>query len=398
MRRALRRGVPHADGSAETRGVARCAAGARARPPCCWSASCSPCSSARSCSAPSRAASVARATHSARPISPRWRAPARCTPPTPGCSSRRPSTAGRTRYHLEKAAYLALGRAAAERVGRANGARTLHASRSRTPARRARARPRRRCTSGSRSRRAARAAPSRSRPPPTPSWRRRAADGLPAFAAGGGYDGPLAYRQGKPMRPDVARASTAWRRRRGPTASRWSSTPRSAPTPSRPSSSRAIPTRSGSPRRASRCTASGPSSTSGRPSAYGWLAANAGRFHFVQRYSWEPWHYGYTLNAAVDVRPPRGAGGDGDGERARRAARASCRRVRAGDHARGAALERVGARCWPRSSTRSSNFNPFARQPRGRAGHRAVHAGHRARATACDDPFDAERRSTPRRT
>src|ERR687893_378223 len=34
----------------------------------------------------------------------------------------------------------------------------------------------------------------------------------------------------------------------------------------------------------------------GPVSAYRWLAANAGRFHFVQRYSWEPWHYGYTLN------------------------------------------------------------------------------------------------------
>ena len=29
----------------------------------------------------------------------------------------------------------------------------------------------------------------------------------------------------------------------------------------------------------------------GPPSAYGWLAANASRFHFTQRYSWEPWHY-----------------------------------------------------------------------------------------------------------
>jgi LAS superfamily LD-carboxypeptidase LdcB len=28
----------------------------------------------------------------------------------------------------------------------------------------------------------------------------------------------------------------------------------------------------------------------GPPSAYGWLARNAGRFHFVQRYSWERWH------------------------------------------------------------------------------------------------------------
>ena len=34
----------------------------------------------------------------------------------------------------------------------------------------------------------------------------------------------------------------------------------------------------------------------GPPSAYGWLARNAGRFHFVQRYSWEAWHYGYILN------------------------------------------------------------------------------------------------------
>jgi LAS superfamily LD-carboxypeptidase LdcB len=30
----------------------------------------------------------------------------------------------------------------------------------------------------------------------------------------------------------------------------------------------------------------------GPPAAYGWLAANAGRFGFVQRYSWEPWQYG----------------------------------------------------------------------------------------------------------
>jgi hypothetical protein len=34
-----------------------------------------------------------------------------------------------------------------------------------------------------------------------------------------------------------------------------------------------------------------PSSTLGPPSADGWLARNAGRFHFVQPYSWEAWHY-----------------------------------------------------------------------------------------------------------
>ena len=36
----------------------------------------------------------------------------------------------------------------------------------------------------------------------------------------------------------------------------------------------------------------------GPSSAYGWLAANAQRFGFVQRYSWEAWHYGYVRGPA----------------------------------------------------------------------------------------------------
>ena len=51
------------------------------------------------------------------------------------------------------------------------------------------------------------AAPSGSRPAPRP-WRRRlspaSTGGARATATGGGYSGPLAYRQGKGMRPDVA--------------------------------------------------------------------------------------------------------------------------------------------------------------------------------------------------
>src|SRR3954471_752780 len=35
----------------------------------------------------------------------------------------------------------------------------------------------------------------------------------------------------------------------------------------------------------------------GPASAYAWLARNARRFGFIQRYSWEPWHYGYIRNA-----------------------------------------------------------------------------------------------------
>ena len=36
----------------------------------------------------------------------------------------------------------------------------------------------------------------------------------------------------------------------------------------------------------------------GPSAAYGWLAANARRFGFTKRYSWEPWHFGY------DAGPP----------------------------------------------------------------------------------------------
>ena len=49
----------------------------------------------------------------------------------------------------------------------------------------------------------------------------------------------------------------------------------------------------------------------GPRSAYGWLAANAERFHFVQRYEWEAWHFGYTLNP----RSARGTAGDGGQQR-----------------------------------------------------------------------------------
>jgi soluble lytic murein transglycosylase-like protein len=51
----------------------------------------------------------------------------------------------------------------------------------------------------------------------------------------------------------------------------------------------------------------------GPASAYGWLAANAGRFHFLKRYSWEPWHFGYTLNAGSTSVGSVPRAGDGRG-------------------------------------------------------------------------------------
>ena len=50
----------------------------------------------------------------------------------------------------------------------------------------------------------------------------------------------------------------------------------------------------------------------GPASAYPWLAANAPRFHFVMRYDWEPWHWGYALNAGSSAAMARRRGGDGE--------------------------------------------------------------------------------------
>ena len=64
----------------------------------------------------------------------------------------------------------------------------------------------------------------------------------------------------------------------------------------------------------------------GPETAYGWLAANAAGFGFVQRYSWEAWHYGfYAARRPARWRGTRSArrGGDGATVGARRPARPS---------------------------------------------------------------------------
>ena len=43
----------------------------------------------------------------------------------------------------------------------------------------------------------------------------------------------------------------------------------------------------------------------GTNGAWGWLAVNGGRFGFVRRYSWEPWHWGYASGCGQGGRPPR---------------------------------------------------------------------------------------------
>jgi hypothetical protein len=123
----------------------------------------------------------------------------------------------------------------------------------------------------------------------------------------------------------------------------------------------------------------------GPPSAYGWLARNAGRFHFLQRYSWEPWHYGFTLN------PGSGSVGYGASD-----GRASTT-LQAFVPARYAPAISRAAQRWSVSGALlaaqlyvESHFNPFARSPVGAQGIAQFMPGT-ASAYGLADPYDAER-------
>jgi hypothetical protein len=126
----------------------------------------------------------------------------------------------------------------------------------------------------------------------------------------------------------------------------------------------------------------------GPSAAYGWLARNAERFHFVQRYSWEPWHYGFTLNAGTASVGFGGAGRD-DGE--------ASGTLQAFVPAQFAPAISRAAQRWSVAGTllaaqlyQESRFNPFARSPAGAQGIAQFMPGT-ARAMGLDDPFDANR-------
>ncbi|MGZ8622377.1 MAG: D-alanyl-D-alanine carboxypeptidase family protein, partial [Solirubrobacterales bacterium] len=117
--------------------------------------------------------------------------------------------------------------------------------------------------------------------PPAGSW-----TGMPETASGGGYSGPLAYRQNEGMRPDVATAFD-----RMAAAARAVGVALTISSAFRSDAEQAIlfaahpdPTWVAPPGHSlHRCATEldlGPSS------AYGWLAANASRFGFLKRYSW----------------------------------------------------------------------------------------------------------------
>ena len=123
----------------------------------------------------------------------------------------------------------------------------------------------------------------------------------------------------------------------------------------------------------------------GPPAAYGWLAANARRFGFVQRYSWEAWHYGYVHNAGSGS---VGFGGGGRSPDGRRSALPSfVPAAFAPILNRAAQRWNISAALLAAQIYAESNFNPFAVSPAGARGIAQFMPGT-ARAYGLKDAFD----------
>lgn len=109
---------------------------------------------------------------------------------------------------------------------------------------------------------------------------------------GGEHPGPFAHRDGRPMRPDVALAYdrlAAAARRAGHRLVVVSGF-RTYAEQKRLYDANPDPRWVAKPGRSLHRL--GTELDLGPRTAYRWLAANAGRFGFVKRYAWEPWHFG----------------------------------------------------------------------------------------------------------
>ena len=197
---------------------------------------------------------------------------------------------------------------------------------------------------------------------------------MPTIASGGGYGGPLVYRNGEGMRPDVAAAFD----RMSAAASHAglalivnsgfrSDAEQAALFAAHPDPRWVAPPGHSLHRCATELDL-------GPESAYAWLAANASRFGFVQRYSWESWHYGFDrppapCSAAGNSVGADGASGGGDGSLSAAAGLPEYvpSRFRA-PLLRAAVRWNVSAALLAAQLMAESNFNPFAVSPAGAQG------------------------------
>jgi hypothetical protein len=216
----------------------------------------------------------------------------------------------------------------------------------------------------------------------------------PAMATGGGYSGPLIYRQGHGMRPDVAAAfeRMAAAAARAGISLIVNSAFRSDAEQAALFAAHPDPTWVAPPGHSlHRCATE---LDLGPETAYTWLASNAGNFGFIQRYSWEAWHYGFTVGPppcseagnVVAGAAPTAVGGDGSfsggaGLPAFVPARFRAPLVRAATH------WNVSAALLAAQVMAESNFNPYASSPAGAQGI-AQFIPSTAAAYGLTDPFD----------
>ena len=197
----------------------------------------------------------------------------------------------------------------------------------------------------------------------------------------GEYRGPLSYRQGKPMRPDVALAfdRLATAAVRDGVALLVVSGFRSNAEQAQLFAAHPDPRWVAPPGRSLHRL--GTELDLGPAGAYAWLAAHARAFGFVRRMDWEPWHYGYTLNAGTTS--VGFGGGDGRGS------------LPSFVPARYAPAIATAAQRWNVSGAllaaqlyAESGFNPYAVSPAGAQGIAQFMPGT-ARSLGLADPFDA---------
>jgi hypothetical protein len=199
----------------------------------------------------------------------------------------------------------------------------------------------------------------------------------------GDYPGPFAFRQGKPMRPDVALAFD----RLDAAAARDGvalvivSAFRSSAEQARLFAAHPDPKWVAPPGKSLHRL--GTELDLGPPSAYGWLAAHAPAFHFIQRYSWERWHFGYVLNPGTTS---VGFGnGDGDGAVPSFVPPRFVPAIAAAAQRWNVSAALLAAQLYA-----ESGFNPFAVSSAGAQGIAQFMPGT-ARALGLANPFDATR-------
>jgi hypothetical protein len=213
----------------------------------------------------------------------------------------------------------------------------------------------------------------------------------PAVASGGGYGGPLVYRNGEGMRPDVA---VAYDRMAAAAASAGitlivvsgfrSDAEQAELFAAHPDPKWVAPPGTSLHRCATELDL-------GPESAYGWIDANASRFGFLQRYSWEAWHVGFTAGP-----PPCSAAGDAVSGRGQDAAPPGGATLPSFVPARfrdplvdSAAKWNVSAALLAAQLMAESNFDPFAVSPAGAEGIAQFMPGTAA-SYGLADPFDPE--------